>query len=185
MNAAGQVVAVNSAKIAIAGYEGLGFSIPIAEAQDIVNDLIQYGYVTGRVSLGIKGYTVNQANYKGFLIDSIVSGSPLEGTGAQKGDLITHVDGVRVNSYGELRGELSKHSVGDTVTLTILRVEKPAGQHLYDTDQACRRQGAVTAFYKNTSKTAEAPEWPPPFCRVYGPESKYKIIQPGIQKFSV
>ena len=122
-NAAGQVVAVNSAKIAIAGYEGLGFSIPIAEAQDIVNDLIQYGYVTGRVSLGIKGYTVNQANYKGFLIDSIVSGSPLEGTGAQKGDLITHVDGVRVNSYGELRGELSKHSVGDTVTLTILRVE--------------------------------------------------------------
>ena len=123
MNAAGQVVAVNSAKIAIAGYEGLGFSIPIAEAQDIVNDLIQYGYVTGRVSLGIKGYTVNQANYKGFLIDSIVSGSPLEGTGAQKGDLITHVDGVRVNSYGELRGELSKHSVGDTVTLTILRVE--------------------------------------------------------------
>lgn len=123
MNAAGQVVAVNSAKIAIAGYEGLGFSIPIAEAQDIVNDLIQYGYVTGRVSWVIKGYTVNQANYKGFLIDSIVSGSPLEGTGAQKGDLITHVDGVRVNSYGELRGELSKHSVGDTVTLTILRVE--------------------------------------------------------------
>ena len=123
MNAAGQVVAVNSAKIAISGYEGLGFSIPITEAQAIVNDLIEYGYVTGRVSLGIKGYTINQTNYKGFLIDSIVSGSPLEGTGARKGDLITHVDDVRVNNYGELRAELSKHGVGDTVTLTILRVE--------------------------------------------------------------
>ena len=123
MNAAGQVIAVNSAKIAITGYEGLGFSIPITEAREIINDLIEYGYVTGRVSLGIRGYTINQSNYKGFLIDSIVSGSPLEGTGAQKGDLITHVDGVRVNSYGELRAELSKRSVGDTVTLTILRVE--------------------------------------------------------------
>ena len=123
MNAAGQVVAVNSAKIVLDGYEGLGFSIPITEAQVIVNDLIEYGYVTGRVTLGIRGYTINQAEYKGFLIDSITSGSPLEGTGAQKGDLITHVDGVRVNNYGELRSELSKHSAGDSVTLTLLRVE--------------------------------------------------------------
>lgn len=123
MNAAGQVVAVNSAKIVLDGYEGLGFSIPITEAQVIVNDLIEYGYVTGRVTLGIRGVTINQAEYKGFLIDSINEGSPLEGTGAQRGDLITHIDGVRVNNYGELRSELSKHSAGDTVTLTLLRVE--------------------------------------------------------------
>lgn len=85
MNAAGQVVAVNSAKIVLDGYEGLGFSIPITEAQVIVNDLIEYGYVTGRVTLGIRGYTINQAEYKGFLIDSITSGSPLEGDGRPKG----------------------------------------------------------------------------------------------------
>ena len=79
--------------------------------------------MTGRVTLGIRGVTINQAEYKGFLIDSINEGSPLEGTGAQRGDLITHIDGVRVNNYGELRSELSKHSAGDTVTLTLLRVE--------------------------------------------------------------
>ena len=123
MNAAGQVVAVNSAKIVITGYEGLGFSIPISEAQLIVNDLIQYGYVTGRVTLGILGKTIDEGEYTGFLIDTINEGSPLEGTGAQRGDLITHVDGVRVDGYGDLRSELSKHSAGDTVSLTLLRVE--------------------------------------------------------------
>lgn len=123
LNAAGQVIAVNSAKIVAEGYEGLGFSIPINEAKAVIDDLIEYGYVKGRVSLGITGYSITQPDYKGFLIESINTDSPLAGTGAQRGDLITHVNGVRVNSYSEMRSELAKYKVGDQVTLTLLRIE--------------------------------------------------------------
>ncbi len=123
LNAAGQVIAVNSAKIVAEGYEGLGFSIPINEAKAIIDDLIEFGYVKGRVSLGITGYSITQPDYKGFLIESIAPNSALAGTGAQRGDLITHVNDVRVNSYGEMRSELAKYKVGDQVTLTLLRIE--------------------------------------------------------------
>ncbi len=120
-NAAGQVIAVNSAKIIAEEYEGLGFSIPINEAKTIIDDLLKNGYVTGRVSLGIRGQTYSDAYYRGFLIYSIDDDSTLKNTSAQAGDLITEVDGEMVENYAQLRSVLAKHKVGDTVTLTLLR----------------------------------------------------------------
>ncbi len=123
LNIQGQVIGINSAKIVIQGYEGLGFSIPINEAKAVIDDLVKYGYVTGRVSLGITGRTVTSIGYEGFMIQTISSDSCLVGTEAQKGDIITHVDGVRVNDYAEMRSELTSLKVGDTVTLTLLRID--------------------------------------------------------------
>ncbi len=120
-NAAGQVIAVNSAKIVASGYEGIGFSIPINEAKVIIDDLLKNGYVTGRVSLGITGQTYSDAYYKGFLIYSIEKDSSLQNTEAKRGDLITAIDSVEITSYAELRAELAKHKPGETVTLTLLR----------------------------------------------------------------
>ncbi len=120
-NAAGQVVAVNSAKIVSAEYEGLGFSIPINEAKTIINDLIQNGYVTGRVSLGITGQTYSDRTYQGFLIREILDTSALKNTDAQVGDLIVKVNDETVTDYATLRSALAKHKVGETVTLTLLR----------------------------------------------------------------
>lgn len=120
MNSQGQVVAINSAKIAASGYEGLGFSIPINEAKEILDDLVKYGYVKGRVMLGITGRSLNGV---GFRIEAINSDSCLAGTEAQVGDIITAVDGVAVVDYESMRTELSKHSVGDSVELTLLRYD--------------------------------------------------------------
>lgn len=122
INLYGQVVGINSAKIVAEEYEGLGFSIPINEAKPIINDLIKNGYVTGRVSLGITGTTVKLLNYPGFQIATIEEGSDLKNTNAKVGDIITHVDGVRVEDYSALRGELTKHKVGDKITLTLIRL---------------------------------------------------------------
>ncbi len=120
-NAAGQVIAVNSAKIVAEGYEGIGFAIPINEAKVVIDSILKNGYVTGRVSLGITGQSYADAYYQGFLIATIEDGSALENTAAREGDLITGVDGVTVENYAELRSELAKHKVGDTITLTLLR----------------------------------------------------------------
>ncbi len=127
-NANGEVVGVNSAKIVYEGYEGLGFSIPISEAKFVIDDIIANGYVTGRIALRITGYTVTQSGYEGFMIDSIQSDSSLSGTSAQKGDIITHVNGTRVKSHTELKNALSQYTVGNTVELTLLRVNSRTGQ---------------------------------------------------------
>lgn len=130
INSNGQVIGINSAKIVASGYESLGFSIPINEAKDIIDNLIQNGYVKGRVSLGITGstYTSTNSNYNGFQIQSINSDSSLAKTEAQAGDIITHVDNVRVTNYAKLRTQLSAHKVGDKVTLTLLHVDNRSRQ---------------------------------------------------------
>lgn len=128
INNQGQVVGVNSAKIAAEGYEGLGFSIPISEAKPIVDDLLKYGKVKGRVMLGITGTEVTTPGYEGFMINSINDDSVLQGTNAQAGDIITHVNGTRVTSYTAMRTELTKYNVGDTITLTLMRVESRTGR---------------------------------------------------------
>ncbi len=128
LNNNGQVVGINSAKIAANGYEGLGFSIPINEAKAIIDDLIKYGYVRGRVELGITGYSIASNGYYGFVIRSIEEGSMLEDTRARIGDLITAIDGVKIDGYGALRSELAKHSAGDTVTLSLLRLDSRTGE---------------------------------------------------------
>jgi serine protease Do len=120
-NSAGQVIAVNSAKIVASGYEGLGFSIPINEAKTIIDELAEKGYVSGRVSLGITGQTYADSYYRGFLIYTIEEGSSLKGTKAAVGDLITAVNGEEITSYASLRTELAKYKVGDTVKLKLLR----------------------------------------------------------------
>lgn len=128
LNKQGLVVGINSAKIAAAGYEGLGFSIPINEAKVVIDSLMQHGYVKGRVALGITGQTVDSGMYKGFLIASIEKGSCLEGTEAKVNDLIVEIDGVAVSDYGTLRSQLAKHQVGDTVELKLLRSDQRTGQ---------------------------------------------------------
>lgn len=131
LNNQGLVVGINSAKIAATGYEGLGFSIPINEAKGVLDALLKYGYVKGRVALGVMGQTVSSGMYNGFLITSIEEGSCFEDTNVAAGDLIVAVDDVDVTNYGELRAELAKHKVGDRVTVTLLR---------------SNRNGRVTSF---------------------------------------
>ncbi len=128
LNKYGQVIAINSAKIAASGYEGLGFSIPINEAKVVLESLAKYGFVKGRVALGITGQTVDNGFYRGFMIIEIVEGSCLEGTDAEEYDLIVAVDDVKVVDYGSLRAELAKHKVGDVVTLKLLRSNQRTGE---------------------------------------------------------
>lgn len=128
LNNAGMVVGINSSKIVASGYEGLGFSIPINEAKPIIDSLLKFGYVKGRVALGITGQTISSGIYKGFLIMEITNGSCFKGTNVQVGDLIVSINNVDVADYSELRSELSKHKVGDVVTIGLLRSDSRTGR---------------------------------------------------------
>ena len=84
-----------------ASIEGIGFAIPITEAKEIINDLINYGYVTGRPQLGITCQDVSESVSQaynmpiGAYIISVSEGGAAAKAGLKTGDVITGIEGDR------------------------------------------------------------------------------------------
>ena len=134
VNAHGQVIGINSQKIVDTHYEGMGFAIPSKIVKEVVDNLIAKGYVPNRPKLGIRylaastnrtGYFVLRANNLpsgSLIIATIDPDSVLAGTEVQPNDIITHVNGKPLNKTELLPETVEKSKVGDTLTLTIARV---------------------------------------------------------------
>lgn len=131
VNSYGQVIGINSAKMSSnygsASVEGLGFAIPITDAKTIIDDLIQYGYVTGRPQIGITGedITESMASYYQVPVGVYVRFMDSEGAaakaGVQIGDIIVAINDVPVTTTDELNSEKANYKAGDTVKLTVSR----------------------------------------------------------------
>ena len=128
----GQVIGITSAKLSgsstsSATIEGLGFAIPINDIKDMVTDIMENGYVTGKPYLGITVSTVPESiseRYgmsQGALVESVDESSCAAKAGLQKGDIITAMDGKTVISSAELVEAKKSYKAGDTVTLEVER----------------------------------------------------------------
>lgn len=139
-NMQGQVIGVNSSKIAATDYEGMGFAIPSNTAVATANSLIKVGYVEGRAKLGITykaigSYSnataiINALNQLGFenaegtmVINEISSDSDLAGKDIQQYDMIVAVNGETLTSVDIMTSVLAKSKPGDKVKLTIARIK--------------------------------------------------------------
>ncbi len=126
VNMYGQVIGINSSKIVAEEYEGLGFSIPIDEAQPIISDLKQFGYVKDRAVLGIMGQFIDKMTASfyglpaGMYVDSVTS-QAVKDAGIKRGDVITKIDGKDVISPNTVTGIVSSKKPGETVTLNVIR----------------------------------------------------------------
>jgi len=129
VNGRGQVIGINTIKIATTEVEGIGFAIPIDYALPIVDSIIAYGYVKGRPAIGIRGTDINEMTARfynipqGVLITDVVAGSAAEKAGLQKNDIITAVDGTEVISMSALKKILKQHRAGDEITITYYRYQ--------------------------------------------------------------
>lgn len=133
INSSGQVIGINSAKMSSsvsssgATIEGIGFAIPMTEAREIVDDLINHGYVTGRPQLGISCQDVSEAVSQaynlpiGAYIISITEDGAADEAGLQVGDIITAINDNKIQTTEELNNYKNEFNAGDTVTLTIVR----------------------------------------------------------------
>lgn len=130
IDAYGRVIGITSAKIDSMYGESLGFAIPIDEAMPIVKNLIEYGYVLGRPSLGITGMDITKMISlfynlpQGVQVTYVDEGSGAEKAGIIAGDIIIGIEGETITNMKELNEIKKQHSVGDTITLTIYRPEK-------------------------------------------------------------
>lgn len=134
INEYGQVIGINSSKIADSSFEGMGFAVPISTALSVAESIIANGYVPGRPMLGIQYMSVyanstyaviaQVANLPqgSIVVSSIANQSSFTGTDVQVGDIITQVNGHDLETSDSLREVVDNASVGDTLTLTICRV---------------------------------------------------------------
>ena len=128
VNADGEVIGINSAKIAVAGVEGIGFAIPVHTAQPILKQLIEQGRVA-RPWLGVgiidaaTGARYGYANVpeRGVLIMKVASGSPAAKAGLREGDVILKLAGIDTNTVADLRGAVDQQKIGDSVDVELSR----------------------------------------------------------------
>ncbi len=130
-NSKGQVIGINTAK-ASSG-EGMGFAIPINVAKPIVEQIKASGNYE-RPYIGISGISLQeQQQYssdalieqfgtdKGIYVASVSPNGGAAAAGLQQGDVITEVNGVEVGTMNKLNQQLVKFSIGESVTLTVMR----------------------------------------------------------------
>jgi len=136
INSYGQVIGINSSKIASEEFEGMGFAVPINVAKSVVDDILKSGYVTGRAKLGIRYVPVsenstyaqiakqNKLPSGSIVIAAINEDSALTGTKAVAGDIITAVNGEDLEKAGDLLKAVEEGDPGDILTLSIAHVEE-------------------------------------------------------------
>lgn len=128
-NSNGELVGIVNAKDSATEVEGIAFAIPINNVLDIIDDLKSYGYVTGKIDLGMQltditsndtafYYGVNQT---GCYVLSVTRGSNAETAGFHTGDLITKVNSTDINTSADVKNALKDSKVGDKVKFTVYR----------------------------------------------------------------
>ena len=129
LNANGEVIGINSAKINSSAVEGMGFAIPISDASDVIQNLMNKE-TRSKVSdeergyLGIKGYDVSEEGAQmynmptGVYVKEVMSGGGAEKAGLTKGSIITGFEGSSISGMSSLQEQLQYYKAGEEVTLT-------------------------------------------------------------------
>ncbi len=126
VNMYGQVIGVTSSKLASVEYDAVGYAIPTTTMKRIVDELISDGKVVTRAKLGVTYAAIdsvtaamNGYDNKGILIDSVSEDSGLFGK-AEKGDIITHINGIEIVKDTIVLDIIEQSSAGDTISVTIV-----------------------------------------------------------------
>jgi serine protease Do len=130
----GNVIGIVSAKYTQSSSgvsaEGLGFALPINDVKDILSDLIEHGYVTGKPYMGVqvKSVSTEAQTYgipAGAAVSYVAEGSCAEKAGLQVNDVITAIDDTAIDSPSALTAALSSnYKAGDSATLTVIRSQQ-------------------------------------------------------------
>lgn len=128
-NAKGELIGIVSAKSAGQDIEGLGFAIPVNDVKEVVVQLIENGYVSGRPALGVQVLDINSiqmamkygVSQYGVYIAEVFEDSAAEKAGLKTGDMFIAMNDIIIETYEDLSNALSSQAVGDTVTFQIKR----------------------------------------------------------------
>lgn len=126
-NMNGELIGIVNAKIAGTSVEGMGYAIPSSVVAKSLNDLREYGYITGKARLGV---TVATKQYQTWpymqthvyiQVTEINPNGSAAASGIKVGDILYRFNDAEITSFEVLSQQLTKYKVGDTVTLTVRR----------------------------------------------------------------
>ena len=138
VNARGELVGINAMLYSQTGsYSGYGFAIPTSIMNKVVEDLRKYGTLQ-RALLGIsgsdvsayidaekeKGKEVDLGTVNGIYVIEVSADGAAYEAGLKAGDVITQVDGKKIEKFGELQEMMVSHRPGDKITVTYIRDKK-------------------------------------------------------------
>lgn len=130
LNANGEVIGINSAKIATETVEGIGYAIPVSDVSDLITNLMNQKTKTKvaeseRGYIGIKGVDVTADSAQmynmptGVYVSEVISGGGAEKAGITKGAVITGIEGTSVDGMDALQEQLQYYKAGEKVKITI------------------------------------------------------------------
>ena len=130
LNSNGEVIGINTAKVATDSVEGMGYAIPISDASDTIQNLMNQETKT-KVSeaeqgyLGTQGVDVSDESAKmynmptGVYISDVVKNGGAQQAGLTKGSVITGLEGTTISDMNSLKEQLQYYRVGDKVKVTV------------------------------------------------------------------
>lgn len=136
VNMAGELIGINSLKLASNNVEGMGFSIPVSEMIPIIQQIEETGKVSypklGISMLSVEDlspYSRQQFNLdpniqQGILVVEVNNGSAAASAQLMSGDVINEIEGVQVATFKEFRKKLFEYRPGDKIELSITRANK-------------------------------------------------------------
>lgn len=131
LNSSGEVVGINSAKYSSGGtstsasIEGMGFAIPITDVKDLITALMNGEEDKSDATIGVEGYMVNENQNKaygipvGFFIQKVVENGGAAKAGLEKGDIITEIEGEKVEDISDIQDVIYSKKKGDKVKVKI------------------------------------------------------------------
>jgi serine protease Do len=120
VNSEGQVIGINTMIYSTSGSSaGVGFSIPTDTAINIAGQIIKYG----KARLPVMGVEMgdNTTDTKGVFVKTVTSGYPAEKAGIKSGDIITELNGKKVETQYELFAQILRQNVGDSLSVKVYR----------------------------------------------------------------
>ncbi|MGL5684047.1 MAG: Do family serine endopeptidase [Marinifilaceae bacterium] len=129
VNSSGELIGINTAIQSPTGsYSGYSFAVPITIARKVIQDIKQYGKVQ-RAVLGIRPGELTPAyaeelklNVKnGIYIIEIIPEGAAHKAGLKEGDVITHINGIGVETFPQFQEQLVRYNPGEVINLTVNR----------------------------------------------------------------
>ena len=151
LNANGEVIGINSAKIATETVEGIGYAIPVSDVSDLITNLMNQKTKTKvaeseRGYIGIKGVDVTSDSAQmynmptGVYVSEVISGGGAEKAGITKGAVITGIEGTTVDGMDALQEQLQYYKAGEKVKITVQTQSKNGEYEIKDVEVTLGKQ---------------------------------------------
>ena len=141
-NSKGELVGIVVAKSSGLDIEGLGFAIPVNDIKNVITDILDLGYVSGRPFLGVQltdskqtqipsnsifgilyGQSMTTTSY-GAYVAEVIEGSAAEKAGIKVDDQIISINNEMISTADQVTATISEYDIGDTVKIGLVRNNK-------------------------------------------------------------